>query len=153
MPTSCDHLRNEYDVSACPWCAREEDLRAQLSKMEQQRDGLRFAAEGFIDAVEAAASYARRDRGGQQVSFHGDFANIQPSVLGQLERFAKRFKDVGDFEYAVSYLNSRLESAYTELRELRRVIKEVDELADTQPSYWVVSIVRATQAALRRAVP
>lgn len=150
MPMQCDHLRNEYDTGSCQWCAREEDLRAQLSKMERQRDALRFAAEGFIESVEAAGSHARRGRGGQQVPFHGDFANIQPSALGQLERFVRRFKDAGDFDYAVSYLTSQLEKAQVEVRELRKTIKEVDELADTQPSYWVVSILRATQAALRR---
>lgn len=125
-------------------------LKARAETAEKQRDSLRFAADGFIAAVKDAAAHARRPRGGQQVPFHGDFANIQPSALGRLEWWARNFEGVGNFDYAVTYLTAQLNEAQAEVAKLRAVIKQVDELADTQPSYWVVSLIKATQSVLKR---
>lgn len=87
------------------------ECKRRLAETEKQRDVLRWAADGFVASVEDAGRHARRPRGGQQVPFHGDFAGVQPSALGRLEWWAKRFKDVSGFEYVMRELKSQLEKA------------------------------------------
>lgn len=43
-------------------------------KVDNELERLRAACEAMADVLAAAVNYARRDRGGQQVPFHGDFA-------------------------------------------------------------------------------
>jgi hypothetical protein len=54
---------------------------------------LKEVAEYFIETAEAAVANQRRPKGGQQVSYHGDFASIPPSAVKNLEWWANRFRD------------------------------------------------------------
>lgn len=53
----------------------------------------RSAIKAFVETVEAAArANERRGKGGQQVSFHGDFCAATPSVLDRLEWWARHLR-------------------------------------------------------------
>lgn len=55
--------------------------------------------QAFSDAVDAALkNNERRGKGGQQVSFHGDFASAPPSTLIQLRRWADELTSAADRE-------------------------------------------------------
>lgn len=55
-------------------------------------DRVRDLAEAFVETVQAAVHNHRGAKGGQHVSFHGDFAHITPSVVRDLERWAREFQ-------------------------------------------------------------
>jgi hypothetical protein len=50
--------------------------------MNEER--LRLFVSGLFHEVEAAKAYRAAPKGGQQVPFHGDFANVPPSGLSRL---------------------------------------------------------------------
>lgn len=84
---------------------------------------LRIVCQQFRHAVSAAnRNNDRRGRGGQQVSFHGDFCSAQPSVLTQLTRWAREMETAAN-EDADSQLGRGLteEEGYA-LRILREDI-------------------------------
>ena len=69
------------------------DLRAGaalLARLEK----LRVVCESFASTAEAAVAHHRAPKGGQQVPFHGDFANVMPSVVARLEWWARAFRAV-----------------------------------------------------------
>lgn len=48
----------------------------------------------FEAEIEAAAQHlASKGRGGQHVSFHGDFAQVPPSGIGRLRWWAREFRE------------------------------------------------------------
>ncbi len=50
------------------------------------------AVESFIDVAERAIANHRRPKGGMQVPYFDDFAQITPSVVGRLEWWARTFR-------------------------------------------------------------
>jgi hypothetical protein len=64
--------------SECPWC---------------QRDLLQEELIYIKDTFEAALN-ARSQKGGQQVSYSGDFQSIGPSTITQMMRWVKRWDEV-----------------------------------------------------------
>lgn len=65
--------------SSCPWCQRDVFW-----------DELEYIRDTFVSAVQNF----RRPKGGQQVSFHGDFSNITPSSVTQMDRWIRRWDEV-----------------------------------------------------------
>jgi hypothetical protein len=63
----------------------------EIDYLHKKSATLAETAEGFIEVVEAAIR-SRRNKGGQQVPYFGDFASIAPSAIRDLEYWAKRFK-------------------------------------------------------------
>lgn len=61
--------------SKCPWC---------------QRDQLFDEIEMIKEIFEAAIA-ARESKGGQQVPYHGDFANITPSITRDMKFWIERW--------------------------------------------------------------
>jgi len=59
--------------------------------MSEEQPTLKETVEWFIEAVESARR-ARESKSGQQVSFHGDFASINPSSAKALDYWAARLK-------------------------------------------------------------
>ena len=59
--------------------------------IEQDMD-LTIHVERFINLVERAGANARRPKGGMQVPYHDDFANVTPSTLQELEWWVRSFK-------------------------------------------------------------
>ena len=67
----------------CPWC---------------QRDQLFDEIEMIKEIFEAAIA-ARENKGGQQVPYHGDFANITPSIIRDMKFWIKRWNQLLIKEY------------------------------------------------------
>jgi len=63
----------------CPWCQRD-----------RYYDELELIKETF----QAAVANHRRDKGGQQVPYHGDFSNVPPSAIQQMEWYITRWNEV-----------------------------------------------------------
>lgn len=82
-------------MRAQDWLAAKEMLLEAEEKIHpgaallERLTALETFAEGFALMAEAAVSNARREKGGMQVPFHGDFANITPSNVGRLEWWAR----------------------------------------------------------------
>jgi hypothetical protein len=53
-------------------------------------DELRHELEYIRDTFSQAISH-KRSKGGQQVPYHGDFANIGPSTIFEMEQWVKRW--------------------------------------------------------------
>lgn len=86
-----------------------EALRAVRAQWDRERDELRRTVEtlqgqleaaapvvdlvkAFVETVNAATRhFANRGKGGQHVSFHGDFAGANPSTMSRLEWWARAF--------------------------------------------------------------
>lgn len=68
-------------------CGTCEEREAELRR-------LRAACESMAECFEAAVRYARRPKGGQQVSFHGDFAAVTkyPSFVQAAEWWARHLR-------------------------------------------------------------
>jgi len=66
--------------ASCPWCQRDKFYDA----VENIRDV-------FSDAVRA---FQNKGVGGQQVSYHGDFANIAPSVVGRMQWWIRAWDEI-----------------------------------------------------------
>lgn len=56
---------------------------------------IRLAAvvEAMAETFEAAVQHHRGPRGGQQVPFHGDFANVSPSAVRRMEWWARELRE------------------------------------------------------------
>lgn len=67
----------------CPWC---------------QRDQLFDEIEMIKEIFEAAIA-ARENKGGQQVPYHGDFANITPSIIRDMKFWIERWNKLLPKEY------------------------------------------------------
>lgn len=67
----------------------QDDVIALIDECERLRSivvNAQAAVYSFAETVRSAVEeHKRRGQGGQQVSFHGDFANATPSVLFRLE--------------------------------------------------------------------
>lgn len=77
----------------CAKCA--DRWQATINAVREENDRLRAVAERvgyFCEAVDSAAAHHRRGKGGQQVSFHGDWAHVVPSTIVALERWARDFR-------------------------------------------------------------
>ena len=57
----------------------------------KEKSKLQEAVESFIEVAELAIS-SKRNKGGQQVPYHGDFCSIPPSTIRDLEQWVKIFK-------------------------------------------------------------
>jgi len=69
------------------------DLARALLAAHEEMERMAKVVEAFVDSVErAVCANEQRGRGGQHVPFHGDFASAPPSVLIQLERYAREIK-------------------------------------------------------------
>lgn len=66
------------------------NLQDAKRKAESERDALRAFAESFATTAEVAVAAHRAPKTGMQVPFHGDFAHVQPSVVGRLEWWARQ---------------------------------------------------------------
>lgn len=71
-----------------------DDLRTQLEAANAGAVALKAIAEAFASEAEAAVQHhENKNKGGQQVSFHGDFASIGPSVVGRLRWWVREFRE------------------------------------------------------------
>ncbi len=76
--------------------------------------------DAFASEVEAAQRHHERPTGGQQVPFHGDFANLLPSTRAKLNWWARAAREVlsGNFSRVLRYArNEGIEKAATEAVE------------------------------------
>lgn len=62
--------------------------------LQQQRDRLYDELEVIRDTFKAAIANHRKGKGGQQVPYHGDFASMPPSSIGQMEWWVKRWDGI-----------------------------------------------------------
>jgi hypothetical protein len=67
----------------CPWCQRD-----------QLFDEIEMIKEIFESAIAA-----RETKGGQQVPYHGDFANITPSIARDMKFWIERWNKLLPKEY------------------------------------------------------
>lgn len=79
----CEHHESYYHPfpgleGKCPWCERDK-----------YRDELELIKEIFQAAVNS-----KTQKGGQHVPYHGDFASIAPSTIGQMEWYIRRWNEV-----------------------------------------------------------
>ena len=66
--------------------ARLDELVPRMREMERVIDA-------FADTAERAVANSRRQKGGMQVPYLDDFANIAPSTVARLEWWAKRMRE------------------------------------------------------------
>jgi hypothetical protein len=73
---------NGYSAGFLPPRALEEiaALLEEVDTLTSEVARLRLVVAGFVEAVESADAHAAGPRGGQQVPFHGDFANVGASL-------------------------------------------------------------------------
>ena len=74
---------------------KEQQIHVKLVEgvVQPPEPTLEQLLDGFDNEVErASANIAARGKGGQQVSFFGDFANAAPSVLGRLRWWSRSFR-------------------------------------------------------------
>lgn len=63
---------------------------AEIARLREQVRRLADRAEAFAETVEHAERCREaRGAGGQQVPYHGDFANVTPSTAGRLRWWAR----------------------------------------------------------------
>jgi len=66
----------------------------EFRRLEAENEALRAWLDGIASTFESAvAHHEQRGAGGQQVGFHGDFANVPPSVVGQMRRWARDVRE------------------------------------------------------------
>lgn len=76
------------------WRGNAKDLANAYLQLAERCKALEKVADAFGDTVARAVdANAQRGRGGQHVSFHGDFCNATPGTLTRLEWWAREFKD------------------------------------------------------------
>lgn len=71
-----------------------EDLLSQFAAevvaLESERTRLRAAIWAVIDMFDGASyNFRNRDKGGQHVPYHGDFASMPPSAASQMDRWSR----------------------------------------------------------------
>lgn len=75
---------------------KEEAAREALTLLERRMQAsasLAALVEAFCEDVEASErAQEAKSRGGQQVPFHGPLCHLQPSVRGELRRWARDFR-------------------------------------------------------------
>lgn len=78
------------------WAAIEAARSAHSgSAVLRHITGLRAFVQSFAEVAEAAVRHHEgKDRGGQQVPFHGEFAHVPPSVVGTLRKLAREAREV-----------------------------------------------------------
>jgi hypothetical protein len=87
---AADDLRASEVSASRGWQMADElhltvrDLTLRAEKAERDLDKIRQCIAGFVEVVEAAEAHATGPKGGQQVTFSGDFASVPPSVRGRL---------------------------------------------------------------------
>ena len=72
------HESHWSNTPECPWCQRDKIL-----------DEIKLIKETFQAAVNS-----KQQKGGQHVPYHGDFANITPSSIREMEWWIKRWNAV-----------------------------------------------------------
>ncbi len=77
MNNYCDQHQNTVG-SDCPYCVNEK-LTYELKMIQ----------ESFVAAIKS-----KTNKGGQQVPYHGDFANISPSVIRDMTFYLERWEQV-----------------------------------------------------------
>ncbi len=75
------------------WHETMHGLTLRTEKADRDLDKIRQCIAGFVEVVEAAEAHATGPKGGQQVTFSGDFASAPPSTRGQLRWWAERLKE------------------------------------------------------------
>lgn len=76
-------------LTACDTCFEYACVRRAM-----WTPGIVTLLDGFEREIEAAEEHlASRGKGGQQVSFHGDFAGAAPSTLGRLRWWLRAFRE------------------------------------------------------------
>jgi hypothetical protein len=78
------------------WRETMHGLTLRAEKAERDLDQMRQCIAGFVEVVEAAEAHATGPKGGQQVTFSGDFASAPPSTRGQLRWWARRLKEASN---------------------------------------------------------
>jgi len=81
------HLAQSARCGSC--LADLDSARAEGVRLRLLNERMLQCITGFVEAVEAAEVHATRPKGGQQVTFSGDFASAVPSVRGQLRWWAR----------------------------------------------------------------
>ena len=85
--------RDEARAKAADARDEAETERKLSDRYHARLTTLQQAAGDFCETVEhAAACIEARGRGGQQVSFHGDFASAPPSTMGRLQWWARTLR-------------------------------------------------------------
>jgi len=67
--------------------SEEKELKEQRDTLYDELDAIRYI-------FKAAIHNHRKPKGGQQVMYHGDFANVTPSSIREMEWWAKRWDNV-----------------------------------------------------------
>ena len=81
--------RNRLRLHCQSYQADLDSARAEGVRLRLLNERMLQCITGFVEAVEAAEAHATRPKGGQQVTFSGDFASAVPSVRGQLRWWAR----------------------------------------------------------------
>lgn len=88
------YIGNHQNPNDCPTyyngCNCGGAMAEEISLLKKKLLLLEEAAEGFVEVSQAAIN-SKRQKGGQQVPYHGDFASIPPSTIRDLEYWQKRF--------------------------------------------------------------
>ena len=82
--------RNRLRLHCQSYQADLDSARAEGVRLRLLNERMLQCITGFVEAVEAAEAHATRPKGGQQVTFSGDFASAVPSVRGQLRWWARQ---------------------------------------------------------------
>ncbi len=125
---------NDCGGGGCAACNYESSGRAQCDEahvepqylaLKLEYDRLALAADGFCHSVDDAVAHANRPQGGQQVSFHGDFANAGPSVLMRLQWHVRNIRGGKDnLEYAISFMEKQERDLRARILELEIKLEE-----------------------------
>lgn len=86
---------NHQNPNACPTyyngCNCGGAMTEEIFSLEKKRVLLAEAIDSFIEVAQLAIN-SKRNKGGQQVPYHGDFASVPPSTVRDLEHWVNRFK-------------------------------------------------------------
>lgn len=78
---------------------RDEEINVYLAMVDRcdqlvvEVQRLRIVCENFAFTAERAIAAHYAPKTGMQVPFHGDFCNVMPSTITNLEWWAKRFRE------------------------------------------------------------
>lgn len=131
-------IRDGEPTPTCDACAHSYVAKLAAGVVEVLADAARIerleaALYSMIDCFDGAvASFEDRGKGGQHVSYHGDFASIPPSAVGQMRRWSRdlRAAIAGTWpmtraEYAAAY-PSTTEAALDEIFTRRTLLTKVE---------------------------
>ena len=76
--------RNRLRLHCQSYQADLDSARAEGVRLRLLNERMLQCITGFVETVEAAEAHATGPKGGQQVTFSGDFASVPPSVRGRL---------------------------------------------------------------------